>query len=161
MCNPVISSARPDPTANPRRASLLLALFALLSLFTAALAQDGPATLEAPTDPDAEEVESGHLADSPPGLVAVGVSVGFPSYQTAAISASVQSQYVGAQLKGSWTAAGPFIGVQLRGYPPLPLPVPLFVGLGVGFYGPNVSYHAALGGHARPRAPARLRGRRG
>lgn len=84
---------------------------------------------------------------APPALLAVGVSGGFPSYQTAALAVSLQAQYVGIQVKGSWTPAGPFVGVQLRGYPPVPLPVPLYVGVGAGVYGASTSWHAALGTH--------------
>lgn len=137
----------PTPTDSPHRHRLLLVLVALLALLAGAFAQDGPAAADGAEANITEEAESGRLSDTPPGQVAFGVSAGFPSYQTAALTASLQSQYVGVQLKGSWTPAGPFIGAQLRGYPPLPIPVPLFVGLGVGFYGPNVSYHAAIGGH--------------
>lgn len=82
-----------------------------------------------------------------PALFAVGLSGGFPSYQTVALSASLQAQFVGVQLKGSWTAAGPYVGGQLRIYPPVPLPLPLYLGVGGGFYGPNASYHAVLGSH--------------
>jgi len=82
-----------------------------------------------------------------PALVALGVSAGFPSYQTAAVAASLQVQFFGMQLKGSWTPAGPYFALQLRAYPPLDSPVPLFVGVGAGLYGNNLSYHAAVGGH--------------
>jgi len=84
---------------------------------------------------------------SVPGLVAVGVSGGFPSYQTVGVSASLQVQFVGAQVKGSLTPSGPYFGLQLRVYPPLETPVPVFIGLGAGLYGRSVSYHAALGAH--------------
>jgi len=93
------------------------------------------------------QVETVTVSGAPPALFAVGVSGGFPSYQTVALSVSLQSSFVGLQLKGSWTPAGPYLGVQLRGYPPLEAPVPLFVGVGAGIYGGNASYHAAVGTH--------------
>lgn len=82
-----------------------------------------------------------------PALVAIGVSGGFPAYQTVALTASLQVQFVGAQIKGSWTPAGPYFALQLRAYPPLEAPVPVFIGVGAGLYGSNVSYHAAVGTH--------------
>lgn len=87
------------------------------------------------------------VSDSVPALVAVGVSGGFPSYQTVALAASLQVQFVGAQVKGSWTPNGPYFALQLRAYPPLESPVPVFVGVGAGLYGRSVSYHAAVGAH--------------
>lgn len=85
--------------------------------------------------------------DAPPTLFTVGLTGGFPSYQTAALALSFQAQFVGLQLKGSWTAVGPFIGAQVRAYPPIPVPLPVYVGVGGGVYGSNVSYHAAVGAH--------------
>ncbi|MFO7545881.1 MAG: hypothetical protein R6W77_10340, partial [Trueperaceae bacterium] len=93
---------------------------------------------------------------APPALFTIGLTGGFPSYQTAALALSFQAQYVGLQVKGSWTAAGPFIGAQLRGYPPIPVPVPLYIGVGAGVYGPNASYHAAIGTHVPLGRTARL-----
>lgn len=117
-----------------------LAAVAVLALLTASLAwaQGGSSA----ADGAASSVE-----EAPPALLAVGLSGGFPSYQTAALAVSLQAQYVGIQVKGSWTPAGPFVGVQLRGYPPVPVPVPLYVGVGAGIYGANTSWHAALGAH--------------
>ena len=100
--------------------------------------------------------EAGTDSDTPPALFTIGLTGGFPSYQTAALALSFQAQYVGLQVKGSWTAAGPFIGAQLRGYPPIPVPVPVYLGVGAGVYGPNASYHAAIGTHVPLGRTARL-----
>jgi hypothetical protein len=100
--------------------------------------------------------EAGTDGDTPPALFTIGLTGGFPSYQTAALALSLQAQYVGLQVKGSWTAAGPFIGAQLRGYPPIPVPVPVYLGVGAGVYGPNASYHAAIGTHVPLGRTARL-----
>ncbi len=83
----------------------------------------------------------------PPVLGAFGVSAGFPSYQTVAGYLSAQYQYLGFQVKGSYTVVGPYVGLELRGYPPVPVPVPLFVGIGGGYYGGNVTYFATVGAH--------------
>jgi len=94
--------------------------------------------------------------DAVPALAAVGVSAGFPSYQTIAPTLSLQWQHLGFQAKASWTAAGPYVGLQLRGYLPVAIPVPMYVGAGAGFYGKDVSYHAALGAHVPLSLNARL-----
>ncbi|MEJ2359411.1 MAG: hypothetical protein P8Y13_15215 [Deinococcales bacterium] len=83
----------------------------------------------------------------PPALGAVGITGGFPSYQTAALEFSAQVQYVGFQAKVSDTAIGPYFGLELRGYPPVPIPVPLFVGIGGGYYGGEFTYYGTLGAH--------------
>lgn len=93
------------------------------------------------------EGESIRLADAPAALVSVGLGGGFPGYQTVAPWAAIQSGHFGFQVKASWTAAGPFFGAQLRGYPPLSSPVPVYLGVGAGVYGSSVAYHAALGAH--------------
>lgn len=90
---------------------------------------------------------TGELLSTPPGVFSVGISTGFPSYQTVALTAAIQAQYVGLQLKGSWTAAGPFLAGQLRAYPPVPIPMPVYVGVGGGVYGGNTSFHVVVGGH--------------
>lgn len=112
----------------------------------AATESQAPAVSQADNDAE-QDVISGELTTTPPAIFSVGVSAGFPSYQTVALTASLQAQYVGFQFKGSWTAAGPYLGGQIRAYPPVPIPVPVYVGVGGGVYGDNVSYHAAIGAH--------------
>jgi len=103
---------------------------------------------------DAVTVE-GH-PDSSVGLFSVGVSGGFPSYQTVALAVSVQAQFVGGQLKASWTPAGVYLGGQLRAYPPIPIPLPVYLGVGGGVYGSQFAYHFALGTHVPLGANLRL-----
>ena len=128
-------------------ASLLLTTQFSLAQGDAATQVEGVA--EGASDVAAQDgtVVEGDVDAAVPALFSVGISGGFPSYQTVALSVSLQSSFVGLQAKGSWTAAGPFLGLQLRGYPPVPVPVPLYLGVGVGIYGPNVSYHGAVGTH--------------
>jgi len=137
---------------NCRRRGLGLGLKLMASVLLAfaflASAQGGApngAEGEAEAAPVTVEKELGD--EAAPALFAVGVSAGFPSYQTVALAVSLQAQFVGAQLKGSWTPAGAYVGGQLRVYPPIPVPVPLYVGVGGGIYGSNASYHFALGTH--------------
>lgn len=90
---------------------------------------------------------SGQASGPPPALGAIGLGGGFPSFQTVAPYISIQAQYVGLQVKTSLTAVGPYFGFELRGYPPVPIAVPLFVGVGGGIYGSNTTYFATLGAH--------------
>lgn len=140
--------------ASPRTplSHALLVLTLLLALLGGAAAQGAEAgTLTQPDVADAELVDAeetaGTLEGAPNAVFAVGLSAGFPAYQTVALAASLQAQYVGVQLKGSWTPVGAFVGGQLRAYPPVPVPVPLYLGVGGGLYGSDLSYHVALGGH--------------
>lgn len=140
---------RPTPRTGRRRVrrgtGMLLALVAFWAV-PLAHAQADPGAYEAQDEPLV--TVKGHADDgSTPGLFSVGVSGGFPSYQTVAISVALQAEFVGAQLKGSWTPAGVYLGGQLRVYPPIPVPVPLYIGVGGGVYGSNVSYHIAAGAH--------------
>ncbi len=128
--------------------AIKLVVFALLSLAFVASAQGGAANgTEDETEGPLGTVERDLGGEGAPALFAVGISAGFPSYQTIALAVSVQAQFVGAQVKGSWTPAGAYVGGQLRVYPPIPVPIPLFIGVGGGIYGSNASYHFALGAH--------------
>lgn len=132
--------------------ALLVAFSALQPALGQAAAEDGP-TGEAPA---AGEAPATGEEEPTLALAAVGLSAGFPSYQTVAPTVSLQSGHFGVQAKASWTPAGPYLGLQLRGYPPVPIPVPVFVGVGGGFYGRDFSYHAALGAHVPLGLNARL-----
>lgn len=130
--------------------ALLAALLSALALSAwsgAAFAQAAdPGGAPAPTG-EADVVKGNLADDATPALFSVGLSAGFPSYQTVALAVSLQAEFVGAQLKGSWTPAGVYLGGQLRVYPPVPVPVPLYLGVGGGVYGSNGSYHFVLGTH--------------
>lgn len=131
-----------DRRLTPRASSgLLLVMIWMALVWPLALAQNPDDSVQA----DAEVVAQ--VEDAPLGLFAVGFTAGFPSYQTVALTASLQARYVGLQLKGSITPVGPYFGVQLRGYPPIPVPLPIYVGVGAGVYGSNVSYLGVIGTH--------------
>lgn len=97
-----------------------------------------------PPSPAASPAEHAE-ASAPPFLATLGVTAGFPSYQTVAAAFSVQAQYLGFQVKASYTPVGPYLGAELRGYPPVPFPVPMFVGVGGGVYGGNGTFFATVG----------------
>ena len=126
----------------PLRAALRpLTTLALLvaALALPAWAQDPPAASDA-VDAAEEPV---------PALASFGVTVGFPSNQTVAANAAIQSGPVGMALRGGYgPGAGPYGGVTLRLYPPLPgMPVPVWLGGGAGVGVGGVVPHAALGVH--------------
>jgi hypothetical protein len=120
------------------------ALLISLLLAGTTLAQDEAASAAGPllptvssADADIEEVALGSF----------GLSAGFPGYQMIAASAGVQYRSLGVAVKGSFTAAGPYLGLAVRGYPPIPGPVPLYLGVGAGFYGESTALELTAGGH--------------
>ena len=80
-------------------------------------------------------------------VAAFGVAGGFPGYQTVTGLASVQYRWLGGALRAGWGTAGIHAALDVRGYPPVPLPVPLYGAVGVNLYSGRVAYHAALGAH--------------
>ena len=63
-------------------------VFAIALVLGGAVAQEPVAAASGASQGDAQSV---------PALVALGVSAGFPSYQTVAVAASLQVQFVGAR----------------------------------------------------------------
>jgi hypothetical protein len=141
-------------SGKPARASVLFALLPCLLLAGAVLAQDGqqPAVAsqtEVLTQTGAQEQpasESG-TGEGDVALGSFGISAGFPGYQVVAVSAAVQYRSFGLATRGSFTAAGPYLGLAVRGYPPIPSPVPLFVSAGMGFYGDSRALELTAGAH--------------
>src|SRR5690606_39241314 len=94
---------------------LLTLSLACLLLFSAqpAMAQDSAQdSAQDPVNPPDAVLAAAEPQHEPvpatPALFSVGISGGFPSYQTVALSVSLQSSFVGLQAKGSWTAVGPY-----------------------------------------------------
>lgn len=116
-----------------------MAALLLLVLAPPALAQEGaPAGEPAPAAVEVAEF---------PAAAAFGVAVGFPAYRTASLSASLQAGAVGAAVRAAWGSAGVAVGLQARAYPPLPWPLPTYVGVGADLYGGAVAPHVAVGVH--------------
>ena len=68
----------------------------------AAFAQGGADEPEATfAEGEFAAVERDLTDEAAPAVFAVGISAGFPAYQTLALNVSLQAQFVGAQLKGS------------------------------------------------------------
>lgn len=138
-------TARAYPAAMHRRSRtpalwrICLLLLALPLALPLALAQ--PAT----APPDDLELEAS--SDVIPAVAAFGVTFGLPAYRTAGVSASVQAQFVGGALRAGYGSTGVAVGAQVRAYPPVPWPLPTFVGAGADLYGGRFAPHLVLGTH--------------
>lgn len=136
------------PPSVLRNAFVVFALALIASLFFSAAAEDAADVPPAPLEVTADDGSvSGTGSQQPLALASFGLNTGFPGYQRLAASVGIQYQFVGVQFKGGYTVAGPYLGFGLRGYPPLPLPVPVFAGIGGGFYGDSTSLELTIGAH--------------
>lgn len=132
------------------RACAVLLTFALL-LAQTTLAQ--PATVGGEVDgagagpgaagPGTEFV----AAENVPAVASFGVQFGFPAYRTASASASLQARFVGFAVRAGGGPGGVTFGLQARAYPPIPIPLPIYVAGGVDLYAGRIAPHVALGMH--------------
>jgi hypothetical protein len=83
--------------------------------------------------------------DTPPVLLSFGVGGGFPSYQAGGAQVNMQTGSVGFSVRANWGATGIAAGMQMRGFLPLPIGIPSFVGIGVDIYGGGMAPHAVFG----------------
>jgi hypothetical protein len=88
------------------------------------------------------------VADTVTAVAAFGVHFGFPAYRTAGLSASLQARFVGIVVRAGVGPGGTAIGLQGRVYPPVPIPVASYLGVGVDLYAGRVAPHAVVGLHA-------------
>lgn len=129
-----------------RRAARACAAFMTLVLATApwALAQPAPAAGE----PGAEVGEAEFVAaDTVSAVLSFGVQLGFPAYRTASATASLQARFVGFAVHAGGGPGGFAFGLQARAYPPIPIPLPVYLAGGVDLYAGRVAPHVALGAH--------------
>ncbi len=84
---------------------------------------------------------------SPLGLASFGISGGWPGYQLASVHGSIQYQGFGLAVRLGPTAAGLALGASVRYYPPLALPVPLYLAVGGTLYGDSSAMSITAGGH--------------
>lgn len=106
-----------------------------------------PHALAQPATAPRNALELDASTDTIPAVAAFGVTFGLPAYRTAGVSASVQAQFVGAALRVGYGSSGVAVGVQARAYPPVPWPLPTFVGAGADLYGGRFAPHLVLGAH--------------
>jgi len=136
---------RRSPTGDPVAPALHRVWIALLLTLCGCLAA---ATAQGE---DAIEVEGS--VERAPATLMVGLHGGLPGYRNLGVGAAIKADQLGVALRGGWGTVGASFGVQGRWYPPLPAPVPFYVGLGVDAYAGNVAPHAVLGAHV-PLSPA-------
>ena len=134
-------STRRDRVAPASHPLWRVALCTLCCVLGAAVAQNG----------DVVEVEG--AVDRAPATLMVGVHGGLPGYRNVGVGAAVKADQFGVALRGGWGTVGASFGAQGRWYPPLPAPVPFYVGLGVDAYAGNATPHAVVGAHV-PLSPA-------
>ncbi len=82
-----------------------------------------------------------------PATLMVGVHGGLPGYRNVGVGAAIKADQFGVALRGGWGTVGASFGAQGRWYPPVPAPMPFYVGLGVDAYAGNATPHAVLGAH--------------
>ena len=120
---------------------LALALVASLApVLAQAPAEDASPALSAPL-----EVE-GFVARAPASVM-LSLHGGLPAYRSFGVGAALKADQLGLALRGAWGSVGPAFGAQARWYPPLPMPIPFYLGLGVDAYDGGVTPHGVLGAH--------------
>lgn len=121
-----------------------LALAALLGAWCGvALAQaDTPAG-----DVVAEPIEVEGFIERAPASVMLSLHGGLPAYRSVGVGAALKADQFGVALRGAWGSVGPAFGAQARWYPPLPAPLPFYLGLGADVYDGNVTPHGVVGAH--------------
>jgi hypothetical protein len=128
-------------------------MFMTFALATAPLALAQPAAAGGETDgagsgPSASVAGTEFVAaDTVSAVASFGVQFGFPSYRTASVSVSLQARFVGFAVRAGVGPGGVAVGLQARAYPPIPIPLPIYVVGGVDLYAGRVAPHVALGVH--------------
>ena len=119
---------------------------ALLALAWAAswASAQGPSTGGAPA---AEPEIAGVGPDTVPAVASFGVQFGFPAYRTAGVSAGLQARFVGVAVHAGGGPGGVAFGLEARAYPPVPVPLPLYLAGGVDLYAGRTAPYVALGAH--------------
>lgn len=126
----------------PRRARLLARVSAAAALLLAGFTAAAQTVAE-----PAPVIAAVAVAEPTHAVAAFGVQFGFPAYRTAALSASLQARFVGMALRVGGGPGGVAFGLQARAYPPIPGPVPTFIGVGIDAYAGRIAPHAVIGLH--------------
>ena len=126
------------------RAVRVHAVLLALALLAAPWAMAQPEAVAGGT----EGTEAGFLvADTVPAVASFGVQFGFPAYRTASVSVSLQARFAGFAVRAGGGPGGVTFGLQARAYPPIPIPLPVYLAGGVDLYAGRVAPHLALGLH--------------
>ena len=83
--------------------------------------------------------------ESVPASVTVSLQAGLPAYRSFGVAAAVKADQFGAELRGGWGSVGLAFGAQLRWYPPVPSPIPIYLGLGADAYEGGFTPFGVLG----------------
>ena len=136
---------RLEHRAVPARAGVLAFwLTALLAGWCGiALAQDDEGVDDAVREP----IEVEGFVERAPASLMVSLHGGLPAYRSVAVGAALKADQFGVALRGAWGSVGPSFGAQARWYPPLPAPVPLYLGLGADVHDGGVTPHGVVGAH--------------
>jgi len=135
-----VAAAVRSPRSGWRRVAVAVLMASWLAL---AVAQSDAAGAAVGTEPAGDFV----VADTVTAVAAFGVHVGFPAYRTAGVSASLQARFVGVAVRAGVGPGGTAVGLQGRVYPPLPIPVASYLGVGVDLYAGRAAPHAVVGLH--------------
>ena len=87
-----------------------------------------------------------------PASLSVSLHGGLPAYRSVGLGVALRSEQFGVALCGAWGSVGVAFGAQARWYPPLPSPLPFYLGIGADAYVGSVTPHAVVGAHV-PLAP--------
>lgn len=136
--------------ARPRRGAMAPpALFLVAALAsTLAWAQVATPSASGAADPTRVEgdVQEG-ARDAVPAVASLGVQFGFPAYRTAAVSASLQARFAGFAVRVGGGPGGVSVGLAVRAYLPLPVPLPTYLSAGVDAYAGRFAPSVAAGAH--------------
>ncbi len=142
-------AARRRGPRGARVCAVLLTLALLVAPWTMA---QSAAVGAGPQAADAEAGANGAgdgfiAAETVPAVASFGVQFGFPAYRTASLAASLQARFVGFAVRAGGGPGGVAFGLQARAYPPIPIPLPVFLAGGLDLYAGRVAPHLALGVH--------------
>lgn len=82
-----------------------------------------------------------------PASLSVSLHGGLPAYRSVGLGVALRAEQFGVALRGAWGSVGVAFGAQARWYPPLPSPLPFYLGIGADTYVGSVTPHAVVGAH--------------
>ena len=82
-----------------------------------------------------------------PASLSVSLHGGLPAYRSVGVGVALRAEQFGVALRGAWGSVGVAFGAQARWYPPLPSPLPFYLGVGADTYVGSVTPHAVVGAH--------------
>ena len=139
----------------PRVATV--AAVVVLALASGLAVAEGDAWGDAGGDADGvapHEVEG--IVERSPASLSVSLHGGLPAYRSVGLGVALRAEQFGVALRGAWGSVGVAFGAQARWYPPVPSPLPFYLGVGADTYVGSVTPHAVVGAHVPLAAHWRL-----